>query len=355
MTIAIASSAPDSTSLTGADSTDLTGSHSDLSTLAALGKAMGDTLRLDVLRLLRTESLGVLELTRILDTRQSGLSHHLKVLAKAGLVTTRREGNSIFYRRALPPSDSAQGQLIQSLFEAIDEQPLVTAYRKRLDEIRQARAEQSRVFFSRNVQAFRQHQELIADHELYAHTVLEMISHVDANHNGTVLELGPGEGMFLPELAKQFERVIALDNSREMLEQANEHAKGSGATNIEYRLGELSLLADEGLSVDCIIANMVLHHVPAPAAIFREAATLLRPGASLFISELSRHDQEWVKETCGDLWLGFSTDELSGWAREAGLIAGEAQYLGLRNGFQIQVRQFYRQHHRQLSIKELSE
>ena len=157
---------------------------------------------------------------------------------------------------------------------------------------------------------------------------------------------GRAKALFLPSLSNQFERVIALDNSREMLEQARQHAKGSDITNIEYRLGELSTLADEGLSVDCMIANMVLHHVPAPAAIFREAATLLRPGASLFISDLSRHDQEWVRESCGDLWLGFSTDELSGWAREAGLMAGEAQYLGLRNGFQIQVRQFYRQRRR---------
>ena len=330
---------------------ELLDNNCELTLIASLGKAMGDVLRLDVLRLLRTESLGVLELTRILDTRQSGLSHHLKVLAKSGLVSTRREGNSIFYRRALPPSDSTKGQLIQSLFETIDEVPLNPTYRERLQEIRQARAEQSRVFFSRNVNAFRQHQELIADHDLYARTVLEMISHVDHPSLKTVVELGPGEGSFLPQLAQQFERVIALDNSRDMLDQAREFTHKTGATNVEYRLGELALLADEGLSVDCIIANMVLHHVPAPAAIFREAATLLRPGASIFISELSRHDQEWVKESCGDLWLGFSTDELSGWAREAGLIAGEAQYLGLRNGFQIQVRQFYRQRRR----KELLE
>lgn len=46
----------------------------------------------------------MLELAQIFDVGQSGMSHHLKVLAQAELVATRREGNAIFYRRALPDS-----------------------------------------------------------------------------------------------------------------------------------------------------------------------------------------------------------------------------------------------------------
>ena len=72
--------------------------------LAALCKASGDELRLNVLRALANDSFGVLELAQIFDVGQSGMSHHLKVLAQAELVATRREGNAIFYRRALPDS-----------------------------------------------------------------------------------------------------------------------------------------------------------------------------------------------------------------------------------------------------------
>ncbi|MGH8452778.1 ArsR/SmtB family transcription factor, partial [Pseudomonas sp.] len=68
--------------------------------LAALCKASGDPLRLNVLRALASDSFGVLELAQIFAIGQSGMSHHLKVLAQAGLVATRREGNAIFYRRA---------------------------------------------------------------------------------------------------------------------------------------------------------------------------------------------------------------------------------------------------------------
>ena len=70
------------------------------SDLAALCKASADSLRLQVLRVLREDSFGVSELCSIFDIRQPALSHHLKVLANAGLVATRREGNSIFYRRS---------------------------------------------------------------------------------------------------------------------------------------------------------------------------------------------------------------------------------------------------------------
>ena len=87
--------------------------------LAALCKASGDALRLNILRALANDSFGVLELAQIFATGQSGISHHLKVLAQAGLVATRREGNAIFYRRALPDSLRLGGRLHTALLEEV--------------------------------------------------------------------------------------------------------------------------------------------------------------------------------------------------------------------------------------------
>ena len=47
-----------------------------LESLTDLNKALGDSIRLQILRLLKSESFGVLELCRILGIRQSALSHH---------------------------------------------------------------------------------------------------------------------------------------------------------------------------------------------------------------------------------------------------------------------------------------
>ncbi len=88
--------------------------------LAALCKAGGDALRLNVLRALASDSFGVLELAQIFAIGQSGMSHHLKVLTQAGLLATRREGNAVFYRRSLPLVDSPGGKLHAALLEEAD-------------------------------------------------------------------------------------------------------------------------------------------------------------------------------------------------------------------------------------------
>ena len=309
--------------------------------LAMVGKAGGDVLRLQILRVLSTESLGVLELSTVFDMRQPAMSHHLKVLLQAGLVSTRKEGNTIFYRRALPPTLGHLAGVVRSLFLAVDGLQLSDKLSAQLQAIRQQRSEQSKAFFARNAQELRLHQELIAEHQLYAETVADLIAATEFPEFSLALELGPGEGHFLQLLAAQFKLVFAVDNCEKMLDYSRQRAMEQGLGNVNFFHGELQSLKNMDGAFDCIVINMVLHHVPSPADIFNGAARLLKPGGSLFISELSHHDQDWVRESCGDLWLGFNAEELTQWADKAQLVSGESQYLGLRNGFQIQVRRFF--------------
>ena len=90
----------------------------------------------------------------------------------------------------------------------------------------------------------------------------------------------------------------------------------------------------------CGVLNMVLHHFAAPAEAMRQLSPLINSGGHLLITELCSHNQAWAREACGDLWLGFEQDDLARWAEAAGLRVGESLYLGLKNGFQIQVRHF---------------
>ena len=110
--------------------------------------------------------------------------------------------------------------------------------------------------------------------------------------------------------------------------------------NVELKLADA--LQDDCPSADCVVLNMVLHHLAAPGEALKQLARLVNAGGSLLITELCSHNQSWAREACGDLWLGFEQDDLARWADAAGLTPGESLYIGLKNGFQIQARYFSR-------------
>ncbi|MFT3929403.1 MAG: metalloregulator ArsR/SmtB family transcription factor [Spongiibacteraceae bacterium] len=316
--------------------------------LAAFCKASGDALRLDILRALSLDSFGVLELSQMFAMPQSGMSHHLKILAKAGLVTTRREGNSIFYRR-VPESDTPElDNLHRALLHSIDQLSLSVEVNTHLSEIQAERSRRSQQFFAENAGRFRQQQELIAAFDVYGAQAAEMLAQCfpqtpGAEKAGTLaLEVGPGEGAFLSELSQRFQRVIALDNSQAMLEHAQQFAAQKKLANIEFIHGDTAQRELHELNADCAVLNMVLHHVPSPAQIFSDLALALKTGGSLLVTELCRHDQRWAESACGDLWLGFEPNDLTQWAQAAGFESGRAVYIAQRNGFQVQIRQFIR-------------
>ncbi|MGY4819852.1 ArsR/SmtB family transcription factor [Pseudomonas chlororaphis subsp. piscium] len=323
-------------------------SHDDCDELAALCKAGGDPLRLNVLRALANDSFGVLELAQIFAIGQSGMSHHLKVLAQAGLVATRREGNAIFYRRALPHTELLGGRLHVALLDEVDNLTLPGEVQSRIGLVHRQRAAASQDFFSRVAEKFRAQQDLIAGLPQYRESVLALLDKLNFADTATAIEVGPGDGSFLPELAHRFTRVTALDNSPAMLELARQVCERETLANVSLQLADA--LNGASLTADCVVLNMVLHHFAAPADALKRLAGLLQPGGSLLVTELCSHNQSWAREACGDLWLGFDQDDLARWATAAGLVPGESLYVGLRNGFQIQVRHFQRPagntHHR---------
>ena len=65
-------------------------------------RVLGDPLRVRMLDLLRDRELSVNELAELLGAGQQNVSKHLGVLADAGLVARRKEGNRVYYRIADP-------------------------------------------------------------------------------------------------------------------------------------------------------------------------------------------------------------------------------------------------------------
>ncbi|MFL5687451.1 MAG: ArsR/SmtB family transcription factor [Chloroflexota bacterium] len=67
---------------------------------ASVARALGDPKRLCVLESLANGELSVGDLSSLVGCQVPNMSQHLAVLRSAGLVMTRRTGNTVYYRLA---------------------------------------------------------------------------------------------------------------------------------------------------------------------------------------------------------------------------------------------------------------
>jgi ArsR family transcriptional regulator len=88
---------------------------------AELCKAFTNPVRLHILDELRDDERSVSQLCDRLSISQSGISQHLNVLHKAGVVKARRSGNITYYslrdKRLLQAFDSMRKMLVDVLME----------------------------------------------------------------------------------------------------------------------------------------------------------------------------------------------------------------------------------------------
>jgi len=140
-----------------------------------------------------------------------------------------------------------------------------------------------------------------------------------------VLDLGSGGGIDCFLAARKVGpqgRVIGLDMTPDMIKLARRSAKKVGATNVEFRYGEMEDIPLPDESVDVIISNCVINLSPDKDAVFGEAYRVLRPGGRMSVSDIVVH---------GELPRSIR-DRLDAWA---GCVAGaldESDYLNKIHG-----------------------
>jgi SAM-dependent methyltransferase len=301
---------------------------------AALFRLLGDEARLRILRLLDAERLNVSELTSILGIAQSGVSRHLGLLKDAGLVEERKDAGFTYFRLApaLPSGQNGFGPvwpLLRDQFDGAAGTARGRADDARLEEVRRVRKEN---FDEHGADAG--HRQIVPGRSWAAwaralgHLLPPMV----------VADLGCGDGYLTVEASRFAKRVIAVDRSEAALARARDMAKrfahrslgdaaggapakagGARLANIEWKRGDLEKLPLKDASVDLALLSQALHHADDPSRAVAEAVRIVVPGGRVLVLDLRRHDEQWVRDTLGDTWLGFDDDQLRRLLEGAGL------------------------------------
>jgi ArsR family transcriptional regulator len=238
----------------------------------------------------------------------------------------------------LVKSNLPHGSLLTSLYRTIDDLPLSPEVQGRIQVVYEARAYASRIYFERHVEQFSKNQGLLCDLGHYLPNLSEVLDVMKLPRPSHVMEVGPGQGELLRELLRRYDHLVALDISQEMLNFTRlSMALQNKIKFIKCALEDYQL---EGTPFDALVLNMVLHHLPSPIHAFQKSRQILKQGGYLVIADLGLHNQEWTRTSCGDVWLGFDPQDLDDWANRAGFREEESLYLGLKNGFQIQIKLF---------------
>lgn len=98
-----------------------------------------------------------------------------------------------------------------------------------------------------------------------------------------VLDAGCGTGQFAIAFAERGCRVTAVDLAPQMIARARRHAGERGVV-IEWRVGDVTHLADPMAIYDAIHARVILQFVPDVVATLQEFRRVLKPGGRLYAS-----------------------------------------------------------------------
>lgn len=286
--------------------------------LAGLLSQLSEPIRLRMLRVLEMEELTVGEIASVLQLPQSTASRHLKTLTEGGWLRRRERRTTALYRLVLdelsPIARAVWVTAREQLGNGGGPELELEADGHRLASVLAERPVDSQAYFGRVAGQWDSIRQ-----DLFGSRVLPTGALSLLPPDWIVADLGCGTGNAAEWLAPRVHEVIAIDQSHAMLKAASKRLRGqSNVRFVESEIGNLPL-ADG--SLDAAIAVLVLHHLPNPIAVLKEAARVLRSdlgGGVMTVVDMIEHDRETYRETMGHRHLGFSRSTFELMFDEAG-------------------------------------
>ncbi|MDA0339576.1 MAG: class I SAM-dependent methyltransferase, partial [Proteobacteria bacterium] len=145
-----------------------------------------------------------------------------------------------------------------------------------------------------------------------------ILSLLDENGLGEVLDIGTGTGRILTILSPRINKGIGVDMSREMLSVARSNLDQAHVQNCQVRQGDMYNLGLPSVSVDVAVFHQVLHYAEDPLAAVYEAGRVVRSDGQLLVVDFAPHGLEFLRTEHAHRRLGFADEEVASWCRAAG-------------------------------------
>jgi ubiquinone/menaquinone biosynthesis C-methylase UbiE len=290
--------------------------------LAVFG-ALADATRLRILALLREMELSVGELAQVMGQSQPRVSHHVKILAEAGLCNRRREGSWVFLGLG-PTAEPALLAAIDSLPDPVGDRWKV-ADAARLEAVRADRMAAAELFFNARAEEWDAIRSLHVAEAEVERAIVSILGDVPV---GRLVDIGTGTGRMIELLGPGAETITGIDRSPEMLRLARAKTSAAGLARTDLRQGDMYALPVEDAAADTVILHQVLHYAQAPAAAIAEAARLLPADGRLLIVDFAAHQREDLRQRDAHVRLGFDEAQIGAWFEAAGLTLASTDALG---------------------------
>lgn len=292
-------------------------------------KALSDETRIRLVNILLHHELKVGELVSILEMGQSRISRHLKILADAGMVKSLKEGVWGFYSI----TDKGPGRdFINSVRYVFEKEPVLEQDLERARRIIEARSKNTLRFFDHVASSW----DLLKREIIGPFDIKKQIFS-DAGSYKVGVDLGCGTGELLDAMKNHAAKVIGVDSSPRMLEEARKRFSGGTGRNIEIRLGEIEHLPMGDNEADLAVISLVMQYLDDPEVAVSEVRRILKPGGNFILAEFSRHDRESLKEVYGVKHLGFAADTIRAWLEKSGFTVNRVESHELSKGLTLNI------------------
>jgi ubiquinone/menaquinone biosynthesis C-methylase UbiE len=117
--------------------------------------------------------------------------------------------------------------------------------------------------------------------EGFRHARQTMIAHLGLRPSSHVLEAGSGPGTALPDLMKWVSeqgRIVGIDPTSALVEQARERARAAGIAYVTYDVGDIRQIHHPDATFDAAFCDKILVHVSPIAQAISELARVTRAG-----------------------------------------------------------------------------